>query len=106
MDVENLSLSLALGSFGDTPASLINIGTIKPVIEPAFKSALQQQKEKDLGEGNVIYKPKDEIRHVFQPEPQSPNILITVPFIVAVFAGLIVLFGVVSFLLYSFGVNY
>ncbi|KAI5799999.1 Oligosaccharyltransferase subunit Ribophorin II-domain-containing protein [Geopyxis carbonaria] len=94
LDAEILSLSLALGSFGDSPASLTNIGTIKPVIDPASRNAIEQQKAKDLGEGNVIYKPKDEIRHIFRPEPQSPNIWITLPFVGAVLAGLVALFGV------------
>ncbi|KAF8528658.1 Oligosaccharyltransferase subunit Ribophorin II-domain-containing protein [Trichophaea hybrida] len=91
-----LDFTLVLGSFGSstTPGSLISIGKITPVIDPSAKAALETQRKKDFGEGNVVYKPKDEIRHIFRPDPKSPSKIITLVFLLAVIAGYAGLFGV------------
>ncbi|KAF8252333.1 hypothetical protein K440DRAFT_536409 [Wilcoxina mikolae CBS 423.85] len=98
LDTPELDLTLVLGSFGSstTPGSIISIGKIAPVIDPSAKAALETQRKKDFGEGNVVYKLKDEIRHIFRADPKSPSKIITLVFLLTVIAGYAGLFGVVS----------
>lgn len=92
----SLSLSLVLGSSGPTPGSIVSIGNLEPVLDPTAKALLEKQKLKDLGEGIVVYKAKEEIRHVFRADPQSPPKIITLVFLLAVLTALGGLFVVVS----------
>ncbi|CUS08201.1 unnamed protein product [Tuber aestivum] len=84
----SLSLSLVLGSFGQSTASIATIGNVEPLLDPAAKALLEKQKQKDIGEGTVVYRAKDEIRHVFRADPQSPPKIITLVFLLSVLAGL------------------
>ncbi|PUU72174.1 Oligosaccharyltransferase subunit Ribophorin II-domain-containing protein [Tuber borchii] len=84
----SLSLSLVLGSFGESAASIVTIGNIKPSLDPTAKALFEKQKQKDLGEGATVYKAKDEIRHIFRADPQSPPKIITLFFLLSVLAGL------------------
>jgi len=93
----SLSLSLVLGSFGESTASIVPIGNVKPSLDPTAKALLVKQKQKDIGEGTIVYKAKDEIRHIFRVDPQSPPKIITLVFLLSVLAGLGGLFVVVSF---------
>ncbi|KAI5818176.1 Oligosaccharyltransferase subunit Ribophorin II-domain-containing protein [Pyronema omphalodes] len=86
-----LSLSLALGSFG-TPGSLLPLGSVAPIIDDNAKAALEKQRVKELGD-NVIYGPKKEIHHVFRPDAMNPPKVITLAFLFAVLAGYLGLFG-------------
>lgn len=93
---DDLSLSIALGSFGSTPGSIVKVGTLRPALDVAAKSQLEKQKLKDLGEGAIVYKAKDEIRHTFRADPTSPPVTITLVFTAAVLASLLGLFIAVS----------
>ncbi|RPA98649.1 hypothetical protein L873DRAFT_1835889 [Choiromyces venosus 120613-1] len=84
----SLSLSLVLGSFGESPASIVTIGGVEPSLDPTSKALLEKQKQKDIGEGTTVYKAKDEIRYVFRADPQSPPKIITLAFLLSVLAGL------------------
>jgi len=94
LDRPSLSLSIALGSSGDSKPLLASIGSLAPVLDPVAKAALEKQKVADLGEGSVVYEPKDEIRHVFRDDPKNPPKAITLFFTLAVLGGLVGLFGV------------
>ncbi|KAG0633549.1 Oligosaccharyltransferase subunit Ribophorin II-domain-containing protein [Tuber brumale] len=84
----SLSLSLVLGSFGESTASIVTIGNLEPSLDPTSKALLEKQKQKDIGEGIAIYKAKDEIRHIFRVDPQSPSKITTLVFLLSVLAGL------------------
>ncbi|PWW76671.1 hypothetical protein C7212DRAFT_319520 [Tuber magnatum] len=84
----SLSLSLVLGSFGESAASVVTIGNVEPSLDPTAKALLEKQKQKDIGGETVIYKAKDEIRHIFRADPQSPPKIITLVFLLSVLAGL------------------
>jgi len=95
LDTPELDLTLVLGSFGSsTSGSLIPIGKVAPILDAAAKAALEKQREKDFGEDNVVYKPKDEIRHIFRDDPKSPSKIITLIFLLAVIAAYAGIFGV------------
>lgn len=96
LSADKLSLSIALGSFGSTPGSIVKIGTVQPTLDAAAKALLEQQKVKDLGEGTIVYKAKAEIRHTFKADPKSPPVTITLIFTAAVLASLLGLFIAVS----------
>jgi oligosaccharyltransferase complex subunit delta (ribophorin II) len=93
----SLSLSLVLGSSGSTPGSIAFIGNVEPSLDPTAKLIFEKQKAKDLGDGNVVYRAKEEIHHIFRADPKSPPKIITLAFLLAVLAGLGGLFLVVSF---------
>jgi oligosaccharyltransferase complex subunit delta (ribophorin II) len=69
---------------------------LEPALDPTAKALLEKQKLKDLREGAVVYKAKDEIHHIFRADPQSPPKIITLVFLLAVLGGLGGLFLVVS----------
>lgn len=95
LSADKLSLSIALGSFGSTAGSIVEVGTVQPTLDTAAKALLEKQKAKDLGEGAIVYKPKDEIRHTFKVDPKNPPVIITLVFTAAVLASLLGLFVVV-----------
>jgi oligosaccharyltransferase complex subunit delta (ribophorin II) len=95
LDASELELSLALGSFGSTGA-MIPLGNVVPIVDPTVKAAHEKQREKELGEGAVVYKPKPEIRHVFRADPTNPPKAITLAFLLAVIVGYVGLFAAVS----------
>ncbi|KAG0130383.1 Oligosaccharyltransferase subunit Ribophorin II-domain-containing protein [Tuber indicum] len=84
----SLLLSLVLGSFGESAASIVTIGNVEPSLDPTSKALLEKQKQKDIGEGTAIYKAKGEIRHIFRVDPQSPPRIITLVFLLSVLVGL------------------
>ncbi|KAH8153939.1 uncharacterized protein LAJ45_01706 [Morchella importuna] len=89
-----LSLSIALGSFGSTPGSILPIGNLIPALDAAALGLLEKQKLKDLGEGAIVYKAKKEISHIFRADPQNPPKIITLVFLASVIASLVGLFVV------------
>lgn len=96
LSADKLSLSIALGSFGSTAGSIVEIATVQPTLDAAAKALLEKQKAKDLGEGAIVYKPKQEIRHIFKADPKNPPVIITLVFTAAVLATLVGLAAVVS----------
>lgn len=66
-------------------------------MDAAAKLQLGQQKLKDLGEGAIMYKSKDEIIHIFKSDPKSPPVTITLVFTAAVLTSLLGLFIAVSY---------
>ncbi|KAL7271445.1 hypothetical protein RUND412_005800 [Rhizina undulata] len=92
LSAPSLSLSLVLGSFGTTPGSVTPIGSLTPSLDVVAKAALEKQKVKDLGEGKVVYKRKQEIRHVFRADPKNPPKVITLAFTAAVLGAYLFLF--------------
>jgi len=89
----SLDMSIAIGSSGDSAPALISIGSIKPVLDPLSKTSVEAQKIKDLGDGSIVYKPKDEIRHIFRADAKSPPKIITLVFTLAVLGGFVGLLG-------------
>lgn len=70
---------------------------MRPTLDAAAKLQLEQQKLKDLGEGAIIYKSKNEIRHIFKADPTNPPVTITLVFTAAVLTSLLGLFVAVSY---------
>lgn len=67
-----------------------------PTIDPSTKTALEKQREKDLGEGTGAFGPKREIFHVFREDAKSPPKIITLAFLASVVVAYLGLFGAVS----------
>ncbi|RVD86162.1 uncharacterized protein DFL_004452 [Arthrobotrys flagrans] len=81
----SLSLTVALGSFGQSSPLSIEIAKVTPVLDAAAKKALPSPPLK--------YQKLDEIHHIFRAEPRSPPKIISLVFLAAVAGCLPVLFG-------------
>ncbi|KAK6332994.1 hypothetical protein TWF718_010819 [Orbilia javanica] len=81
----SLSLTLALGSFGQSEPLSVEIAKVIPTLDAATKKALPAPGPK--------YQKLNEIHHIFRAEPRSPPKVISLVFLGAVAACLPVLFG-------------
>ncbi|KAA8905357.1 Oligosaccharyltransferase subunit Ribophorin II-domain-containing protein [Sphaerosporella brunnea] len=91
LDAAVLELSVVLGGPG-AGSSMTQIGSVAPIVDPAAKAMHEKKRAQELGEGEVVYKPKAEIRHVFRADPKNPPKVITLVFLMAVIAGFVGLF--------------
>ncbi|KAK6527280.1 hypothetical protein TWF281_010468 [Arthrobotrys megalospora] len=82
---ESLSLTLALGSFGQSTPLSVEIAKVTPILDAAAKKALPEPPLK--------YQKMNEIHHIFRAEPKSPPKIISLVFLVAVIVCLPGLFG-------------
>ncbi|KAK6349367.1 hypothetical protein TWF730_010114 [Orbilia blumenaviensis] len=82
---QSLSLTLALGSFGQSKPLSVEIATVTPVLDAVTK--------KSLPEPALKYQKMKEIHHIFRAEPKSPPKVISLVFLGAVVACLPGLFG-------------
>ncbi|KAK6512583.1 hypothetical protein TWF481_001467 [Arthrobotrys musiformis] len=81
----SLSLTLTVGSFGQSTPLSLEIAKVTPVLDAATK--------KSLPEPALKYQKMKEIHHIFRAEPKSPPKVISLVFLVAVAVCLPGLFG-------------
>jgi oligosaccharyltransferase complex subunit delta (ribophorin II) len=93
LTAENLDLSVVLGSFGATSATVVEVGKLQPIIDPAALGSIEKAKLQDAA---VKYAAKEELAHTFREDAKSPAIAITLAFTLAVLGGFLGLLGLVS----------
>ncbi|EPS42201.1 hypothetical protein H072_3939 [Dactylellina haptotyla CBS 200.50] len=81
----SLTLTVAIGSFGQATPLSVEIATVNLSLDAATK--------KSLAEPPLKYGKLNEIHHIFRPEPRSPPKIISLVFLVGVLACLPALFG-------------